>query len=259
MNLSGASEVNEGSVYVLTLGNVIDVGDDTVTTYTIDWGDGTAETINASDLGGDRQVTHTYTEGNTTPTIQVSLTDEDGTHLVATANITVNPITNLPTLSITDAVLVEENGNTYVDFTVSLSSASDQVITVNFNSVDGTASAGSDYHETNGVLSFQPGETSQTIRVSLIKPKQGDIDGDGDLDRDDMNLILAARNTPANPPQPEIKNFSIQLSNVNGAEFSDPLGLANFSSAGLDPRDLDGDGMITVLDARKLSILIISQ
>lgn len=46
----------------------------------------------------------------------------------------------------------------------------------------------------------------------------GDIDGDGDVDRDDINLILAVRNQPA-----------------SGAD---------------DPRDLDGDGVITVLDAR---------
>ncbi|PIS36629.1 MAG: hypothetical protein COT35_10095 [Nitrospirae bacterium CG08_land_8_20_14_0_20_52_24] len=48
----------------------------------------------------------------------------------------------------------------------------------------------------------------------------GDLDKDGDVDRNDLNIILAARNQPA-----------------NGSN---------------DPRDLDGDGMITALDARKL-------
>jgi hypothetical protein len=51
----------------------------------------------------------------------------------------------------------------------------------------------------------------------------GDLDGDGDVDRNDLDIILAARNTPASGPD--------------------------------DPRDLDGDGMITALDARKLVIL----
>ena len=55
------------------------------------------------------------------------------------------------------------------------------------------------------------------------QPIPGDLDGDGDVDRDDMNIILAARNTPASGPD--------------------------------DPRDLDGDGMITGLDARKLVLL----
>ena len=53
-----------------------------------------------------------------------------------------------------------------------------------------------------------------------------DADGDGDDDMNDVNLILASRNVPA-------------------------VGL-------FDPRDLDGDGMITALDARK-AILLCSQ
>jgi hypothetical protein len=51
----------------------------------------------------------------------------------------------------------------------------------------------------------------------------GDIDGDCDLDTDDMNIIMAARNTPADGDD--------------------------------DPRDLDGDGTITANDARQLSLL----
>ena len=50
----------------------------------------------------------------------------------------------------------------------------------------------------------------------------GDLDGDGDVDQDDLNKILSALNTPAS---------------------------AN------DPRDLDADGKITALDARKLTTL----
>jgi hypothetical protein len=51
----------------------------------------------------------------------------------------------------------------------------------------------------------------------------GDLDHDGDVDRNDLNLLLAARNTQASGPS--------------------------------DPRDLDGDGVITVLDGRKLTLL----
>ncbi len=51
----------------------------------------------------------------------------------------------------------------------------------------------------------------------------GDLDEDCDVDVNDLNVILAGRNTPATGPD--------------------------------DPRDLDGDGVITVLDARKCVLL----
>jgi len=74
----------------------------------------------------------------------------------------------LPTLSISDAAVVEGNsGTTNAVFTVSLSAVSDQTVTVNFTTADGTASAGSDYASTNGSLTFPPGTTAQTITVRV--------------------------------------------------------------------------------------------
>ena len=51
--LSGAASVDEGSTYTLTLGTVTDPGADTVTSYVVDWDDGTSDTYTA---GGN--VTH---------------------------------------------------------------------------------------------------------------------------------------------------------------------------------------------------------
>ncbi len=89
-----------------------------------------------------------------------------------------------------------------------------------------------DYNEefkTPGQVSsfFDPGPFRSSDHDPLIvglslqpaTPTPGDIDGDGDVDMDDISLILAARNQPASGPD--------------------------------DPRDLDGDGVITVLDARR--------
>lgn len=59
--------------------------------------------------------------------------------------------------------------------------------------------------------------------VFTINTATGDINGDGCIDMADISLINAARNTPA-----------------TGSE---------------DPRDLDGDGIITAMDARKLVLL----
>ncbi|MHB1142267.1 MAG: PKD domain-containing protein [Sulfuricaulis sp.] len=59
--------------------------------------------------------------------------------------------------------------------------------------------------------------------VTITVAKLGDVNVDNSIDIIDLNLILAARNTPASGPN--------------------------------DLRDLDGDGIITALDARKLTTL----
>jgi len=48
--LIGSTNVNEGSSYSLTLDSVVDPGTDTVTTYTVRWGDGDANTYTAAQL-----------------------------------------------------------------------------------------------------------------------------------------------------------------------------------------------------------------
>ena len=73
--LSGANSVDEGATYGLTLGAISDPGDDTVSSWIVNWGDGTpAETF----LMGGLQ-NHTYADDGSY-TIQVDLADEDGTH-----------------------------------------------------------------------------------------------------------------------------------------------------------------------------------
>jgi hypothetical protein len=53
-------------------------------------------------------------------------------------------------------------------FTVTLSQASSLPVTVAFAAVDGTAKAGQDYVATSGTLTFAPGETQETILVTII-------------------------------------------------------------------------------------------
>lgn len=73
------------------------------------------------------------------------------------------------------------------EFTVSLTAESDQPITVDFASLDGTAVGGSDYRSVSGTIVFEPGVTSRTILVPSF---------DDSIDEED-------------------ETFSLQLSNVS--------------------------------------------
>ncbi len=97
LSLGGASSINTGQLYTLTLGSVVDPGDDTVAQYVINWGDGSSDTIAAGDLPAGREVTHTYASAADV-TISVDLVDEDGTESINGGHLTVSMET-LPTRS----------------------------------------------------------------------------------------------------------------------------------------------------------------
>src|SRR5439155_1498161 len=64
IQISGAANVDEGSAYSLTLGAVTDPGQDTVSSWVVNWGDGNSDTYGT---GGAK--THTYATGRAdTPT-----------------------------------------------------------------------------------------------------------------------------------------------------------------------------------------------
>jgi hypothetical protein len=71
-----------------------------------------------------------------------------------------------PSISVNDVAVTEGNTGTLADiFTVTLSTASTQPVTVAYATGYGTATAGSDYQAASGTLTFAPGETSKTITV----------------------------------------------------------------------------------------------
>ena len=101
--LGGNSDVDEGSLYVLTLGVVTDPGNDTVEEFVVHWGDTSSDTYLIGDLPGnpnDRQVTHAYADGVDFPTISVDVKDEDGTHEGSgSLALTVNDVSPMIALS----------------------------------------------------------------------------------------------------------------------------------------------------------------
>ncbi len=74
----------------------------------------------------------------------------------------------LASISITDIMVNEGNSGTAgAVFNVTLSAASGKPVTVQFNTANGTATSGSDYSATSGLISFTPGQTSKTITVQV--------------------------------------------------------------------------------------------
>lgn len=74
----------------------------------------------------------------------------------------------MPTISIADTSVVEGNtGTRTLVFTVTLSNASSQPISVNYATQNGSASAPGDYLAASGTLTFEIGETSKTISITV--------------------------------------------------------------------------------------------
>lgn len=85
---------------------------------------------------------------------QVTIDDDDG-----------------PSVRVGDRSVTEPTGTAATaTFDVTLSASSVQPVTLSYATVDGTATAGSDYAPSSGVVTFPPGSTAATVEVSV----QGD-------------------------------------------------------------------------------------
>ncbi|NUM75586.1 hemolysin, partial [candidate division KSB1 bacterium] len=79
---------------------------------------------------------------------------------------TINDDDPAPLISINDVTVTEGNtGTVNANFTVTLSTASSQVVTVNYATANVTATAGSDYVAKSGIVTFPAGTTTQTLTV----------------------------------------------------------------------------------------------
>jgi PKD repeat protein len=74
-----------------------------------------------------------------------------------------------PKVSVSDASVTEGNsGSTQVGFTISLSAPGTGTATVNYATVNASATAGSDYTATSGTVTFGAGETQKTVWVTVV-------------------------------------------------------------------------------------------
>ena len=102
-------------------------------------------------------------------------------------------------LSVGDVTVSEADGTASVP--VNLSAASTEVVSANFQTVNGTASAGLDYTSASGSVAFSPGQISKLINIDILQDSANE-----------------------GPEQ-----FSLQLSNVSNALISDNTGLVTIN------------------------------
>ena len=111
-----------------------------------------------------------------------------------------------PSFVVTDVVGAEASGT--FTFGVLLTNANSTAVSVGYATADGTAIAGSDYSSDSGTLTFNPGETSKTVAVTII---------DASLAEDD-------------------ETFTLNLSNATGGiAIADATGTATIQNDDPDP------------------------
>src|SRR5262249_41571264 len=69
-----------------------------------------------------------------------------------------------------------DRGTKLMTFTVTLSAAYDQAVTVHYATQDGSAKAGEDYLATSGNLTFNANQTSRTFTVTIKGDKKKEAD-----------------------------------------------------------------------------------
>lgn len=157
--------------YATASGTATAGADFTSTSGTLTFADGQTEaTINIpilQDVLYDPAESFTVTLSN--PTGGATLTSP------STINVTINDDDPAPVLTIAGTTVPEGNTPSGVSlpFTVTLTSASGQPVSVDYRTVDnypysGYATAGVDYQPVSGTLTFAPGETKKTIVVPII-------------------------------------------------------------------------------------------
>ena len=178
---------HEASTVPYSLGGTATEGED----YT-DGGAGTATFAAGKTKQTISLATVADTDDEVDETVEVTLTDDDdssrerGTASSATGTITDD---DMPALSIADATVTEGDAgeSATLTFRVTLTPPATLPVTVDWETSDGTAAAGTDYTAANSSLTFETGDESKTIEVMVT--------GD-DADEPNETLTVTLSNAP---------------------------------------------------------------
>lgn len=137
--------------------------------------DNTPQTINFAANEVTKTITVPITndaEFETAENLTLTLSEPNGGSLGTQTTATLNIIDNdsAPVAAISPLTVTQNEGNsstTAYRFTVNLSKASSQPITIRYRTNNGTATATDDYTDNDGFLTFAAGTLSQTITVNV--------------------------------------------------------------------------------------------
>ncbi|MHA0287848.1 Calx-beta domain-containing protein [Mycobacterium sp. C3-094] len=170
------------------------------------------------------------------------------------------PTAPRPALSVSDAAAAEgQAGTSALAFTVSLSKATTDTVSVGYTTSNGTATAaGNDYVPAVGTLVFAPGETSKTVLVTVngdtlveldeqftlilsapVNATIADGTGIGTIGNDDVDQA------PATPPAVSIADLTVVEGNGEHSHFMFVVTLDKASTDTVTVRYTTGNGTAT--------------
>lgn len=246
--------VTEGNAGAATAAFTVSLSNASSQTITVDY-----STANSTATAGSDYVaataTVTFSPGQTTRPVNITVNGDTvfepnesfTVNLSGAANATIadtqgvgtiNNDDSQPTISINDVTVTEGNsGTTNAAFTVTLSNASSQTVSVNYTTANVSATAGSDYVLASGTLNFTPGTLTQPINVT--------VNGDTVFEPNEtfnINLTLPANATIADnqgvgtinnddaQPSISINDVSVNEGNTATSTASFTVALSNASS-----------------------------
>jgi hypothetical protein len=162
VRLSNSYDVPVTVGYATANGTATADGDYRATSGTLTFAPGESSKTITVVVNGDRQPepNETFVVNLSTPT-NATIADGQGVGTI---------LDDEPRISISDVIMKEGNGKktTQFVFTVTLSAAYDQPVTMSYQTSNGTATTrDGDYVATTGTLTFAPGQTKKTITITV--------------------------------------------------------------------------------------------
>ncbi len=188
--------------------------------------------------------------------VNVSLTDDLGIGTILNDD-------NPPSITIDDRSVIEGNaGNSTTVFSVTLSAPSYQVITVDYQTVDSTATVvDQDYLANNGTLAFTVGQTTQWISVTHIGDTKFELDEDFQVNLANATNASVADNQAIGSlinddaqPHLSIDNISDFEGDTGSKVLTFTVSLSNLSYQAVGLDYVSTDGTATVVDNDYLPI-----